>query len=353
MGTKVKETCTVLSQECIGKDIYSMWIQTKTIAGNAKPGQFVSVYTQDGSKLLPRPISLCEIDKEKGALRLVYRVTGPKTGTESFSRLHAGAQLELLGPLGNGFPLEEAAGRKVFLMGGGIGVPPMLETMKQLDAKKIAVLGYRDELFLNEEFEKNGEVYIATEDGSAGTTGKNHVCFQVILPDRIHYISFGSGRAVFCCNVYLTIFFKFIIICSRIYKIFYNIACRFTAVICQNQAMRIHNTEFLWKNISHLRYNILKCLAYHFHSSNLFIYKYKLCYYILLSLYTKNVDENWLENIALNEAMKHLDEREKHILNLRFFQSRTQMEVAEEIGISQAQVSRLEKSALKQLRKYV
>ena len=56
-------------------------------------------------------------------------------------------------------------------MGGGIGVPPMLETMKQLDAKKIAVLGYRDELFLNEEFEKNGEVYIATEDGSAGTKG--------------------------------------------------------------------------------------------------------------------------------------------------------------------------------------
>lgn len=56
-------------------------------------------------------------------------------------------------------------------MGGGIGVPPMLETMKQLDAKKIAVLGYRDELFLNKEFEKNGEVYIATEDGSAGTKG--------------------------------------------------------------------------------------------------------------------------------------------------------------------------------------
>jgi len=68
---------------------------------------------------------------------------------------------------------------------------------------------------------------------------------------------------------------------------------------------------------------------------------------------TKNIDENWLENIALNEAMKHLDEREKHILNLRFFQGKTQMEVANEIGISQAQVSRLEKSALKQMRKYV
>ena len=68
---------------------------------------------------------------------------------------------------------------------------------------------------------------------------------------------------------------------------------------------------------------------------------------------TKNVDENWLENIALSEAMKHLDEREKHIFEFKIFQSRTQMEVAEEIGISQAQVSRLEKSALKQLRKYV
>ena len=67
----------------------------------------------------------------------------------------------------------------------------------------------------------------------------------------------------------------------------------------------------------------------------------------------KNSDENWLENIAINEAMKHLDEREKHILNLRFFRGKTQMEVANEIGISQAQVSRLEKSALKQMRKYV
>ncbi|MDD6484906.1 MAG: RNA polymerase sporulation sigma factor SigG [Clostridiales bacterium] len=68
---------------------------------------------------------------------------------------------------------------------------------------------------------------------------------------------------------------------------------------------------------------------------------------------TKNSDEVWLENIALNEAMQHLDEREKHILDLRFFRGKTQMEVAEEIGISQAQVSRLEKNALKQMRKYV
>ena len=67
----------------------------------------------------------------------------------------------------------------------------------------------------------------------------------------------------------------------------------------------------------------------------------------------KNSDENWLESIALSEAMKHLSQREKHILSLRFFQGKTQMEVADEIGISQAQVSRLEKGALKHMRKYV
>ncbi|MBR2476837.1 MAG: RNA polymerase sporulation sigma factor SigG [Clostridia bacterium] len=67
----------------------------------------------------------------------------------------------------------------------------------------------------------------------------------------------------------------------------------------------------------------------------------------------KSVDENWLEKISLKEAMKRLGEREKHILTLRFFKGRTQMEVAQEIGISQAQVSRLEKTALKHVKKYI
>lgn len=67
----------------------------------------------------------------------------------------------------------------------------------------------------------------------------------------------------------------------------------------------------------------------------------------------KNLDDSWLENIAIKEAMKKLNDREKLILNLRFFDGRTQMEVADEIGISQAQVSRLEKTALRHMRKYV
>ena len=68
---------------------------------------------------------------------------------------------------------------------------------------------------------------------------------------------------------------------------------------------------------------------------------------------SKNSDDSWLENISIKEAMKKLNDREKLILTLRFFNGRTQMEVADEIGISQAQVSRLEKTALKHMKKYV
>lgn len=166
---KVKMTAKVVSQQALTDDIFSMWIQADEIAGAAVPGQFISVYTKDAGKLLPRPISLCQVDKEKGQLRIVYRVVG--AGTSQFSAYQAGDDIEIMGPLGNGFPLERAAGKKVFLIGGGIGIPPMLELARQLDCEKQAVLGYRDVLFLNDEFEKFSDVYAATEDGSAGTKG--------------------------------------------------------------------------------------------------------------------------------------------------------------------------------------
>ena len=173
MSEKTREICTVVSQESIGAGIYSMWIQTDRIAADAKPGQFVSLYTNDKSKILPRPISLCEIDKENGRLHLVYRVTGQGTGTDEFSQMKAGDIIPVLGPLGNGFPVEKAEGKKVFLMGGGIGFPPILELAKQMKSeKKQIIAGYRDcHTFLREEFEAAGTLYIATEDGSVGTKG--------------------------------------------------------------------------------------------------------------------------------------------------------------------------------------
>lgn len=167
-----KENAVILSQERIAEDIYSMWIKTDA-AGEAKPGQFISMYTNDGSKLLPRPISICEINKAEGSLRVVYRVTGKNTGTEQFSQMKAGGIIPVIGPLGNGFPCEKAEGKRAFLMGGGIGVPPILELAKQMNCeKKQIIMGYRnEETFLKDEFEQNGEVYISTEDGSVGTKG--------------------------------------------------------------------------------------------------------------------------------------------------------------------------------------
>jgi len=172
MGEKRKENALVISQEVLADGIFSMWIRTKA-AVSAKPGQFISMYTDDGGKLLPRPISICEIDKEEEKLRVVYRVTGKNTGTEQFARLRGGDTIPLIGPLGNGFPVEKAKGRRAFLIGGGIGVPPILELAKQIECeKKQIVAGYRDmHTFLKEEFEENGEVYISTEDGSAGVKG--------------------------------------------------------------------------------------------------------------------------------------------------------------------------------------
>ena len=168
--SKWKETGTVISQEMLADGVYSMWIQTDKIGKEALQGQFVSIYTKDSGKLLPRPISLCEIDREQGRIRLVYRVVG--AGTKEFSSYQAGDTVEVMGPLGNHFPLK---GKKAFLIGGGIGIPPMLELAKQLeketDCVKQMILGYRDVLFLNKEFESYGDVYVATEDGSVGTKG--------------------------------------------------------------------------------------------------------------------------------------------------------------------------------------
>lgn len=166
MPEKFEEKAVIIRQEEIADDIYSMWLKTEKIADAAKAGQFVSVYCQEGSRLLPRPISICEIEKSKNAIRLVYRVAGK--GTDEFSRMSTGMQLKIVGPLGNGFPKKD---KKAFLIGGGIGIPPMLQLAKELDCEKQIVLGFRDELFLMDEFKAQGEVYVATEDGSAGTKG--------------------------------------------------------------------------------------------------------------------------------------------------------------------------------------
>lgn len=177
---KKKTRARIISQKNIAPGIYDMWLDTE-IAKDAHAGQFIGVYPEDKSTLLPRPISICEADFEKGALRLVYRVAGK--GTAEFSGYKAGGELDVIGVLGNGYDISKMLGKRIMLMGGGIGIPPMLELAKELHAHKtglpeaekteiIIVVGYRDDkTFLKEELEKYGRVYIASEDGSVGTKG--------------------------------------------------------------------------------------------------------------------------------------------------------------------------------------
>ena len=111
-----KVNAVIHSQEKLAEGIYSMWLDAPEMAKAAVPGQFIAVYTNDQSKLLPRPISICEADKENGRLRIVYRIAG--AGTKEFSAYKEGDTLDIMGPLGNGFPLKK---KKAFLIGGGIG----------------------------------------------------------------------------------------------------------------------------------------------------------------------------------------------------------------------------------------
>ena len=92
----IKEYATVLSQDNLGTDIYSMWIET-SMAEKVTPGQFICLYTKNESALLPRPISICEVNNDKTAIRIVYRVAG--IGTAEFSWYEENESIAILGQL--------------------------------------------------------------------------------------------------------------------------------------------------------------------------------------------------------------------------------------------------------------
>lgn len=186
MAENFRNTAVITSVVKLQEDIVSMWLKDEEIALASKPGQFVSFYCKDGSRLLPRPISICEINHSEGTLRFVFRIVGE--GTKEIATYKVGDEVVVMGPLGNGFTLE---GKKAILIGGGIGIPPMLELAKQLDIEKSIVLGYRDVTFMDQEFEPYGDVYVATEDGSTGVKG------NVIDAIREHAI---DADIIFACG---------------------------------------------------------------------------------------------------------------------------------------------------------
>lgn len=144
-------------------------IECPDIAKIAKAGQFVHIRVPGFT--LRRPISICEVDKEAGTLRVLFDVRGE--GTRVMAETKEGDMLDVMGPLGNGFELLDPS-KKAIVVGGGIGVPPMLETAKNYGENATAILGFRDKdkIVLTEDFEaQKNRVMLATDDGSAGHHG--------------------------------------------------------------------------------------------------------------------------------------------------------------------------------------
>lgn len=153
--------------------IYKMKIQSEYISQNARPGQFVNVKCSEGiNALLRRPISICDVDADCGTLDIVFQVKG--IGTEYLSKKQPGELVDIIAPLGKGFDLSAQYG-KIAVVGGGIGVFPLLYLLKNSPAaKKLSFLGFRSEEYavMEKEFGLvSDELDIYTDDGSRGTKG--------------------------------------------------------------------------------------------------------------------------------------------------------------------------------------
>ncbi|CAH2713325.1 Dihydroorotate dehydrogenase B (NAD(+)), electron transfer subunit [Neobacillus rhizosphaerae] len=171
-----KELCKIISQKEIANDIYELTVEAQLVSEITEPGQFVHIRVSNSwDQTLRRPISISSYDKRITQFTMIYRKEGK--GTSKLAEMGPGMELDILGPLGNGFSVEEvSSGETALLVGGGIGVPPLYELSKQLVArgvKVIHVLGFQTEsaVFYEQEFLKNGETYVATVDGTYGTKG--------------------------------------------------------------------------------------------------------------------------------------------------------------------------------------
>lgn len=171
-----KELCRIISQKEIAKDIYQLTVEANFVQDINTPGQFVHIRIDKTlDPLLRRPISISSYDKINSQFTMIYRKDGK--GTSLLAEKGPGMLLDILGPLGNGFPINEVStGETALLVGGGIGVPPLYELSNQLIAKGVKVihvLGFQTQsaVFYEKEFLENGETYITTVDGSYGSKG--------------------------------------------------------------------------------------------------------------------------------------------------------------------------------------
>lgn len=189
----LQEMMTVVAQKSLAPKIYEMRLAGELVKEMNQPDQFLHILIPRSDLLLRRPISIAEIIPEKNECVIIYRIEGD--GTASLADLKAGDQLDVMGPLGNGFQIEEVQpGQTAYIVGGGIGVPPLYELSKQLVKKGVKVKHFfgfanKEVIFYEEAFKQLGEVNIATDDGSSGFHGHvGHLLDQVAeqAPDVLY-----------------------------------------------------------------------------------------------------------------------------------------------------------------------
>ncbi|XMB67440.1 dihydroorotate dehydrogenase electron transfer subunit [Mycoplasmatota bacterium zrk1] len=159
----------ILSNDMIAKDVYEMVLKGDF---SLRPGQFINIKVSDYDvPFLRRPISVADVFEDQ--LTIIYKVVG--NGTEILSKKEIGEELDCLLNLGNGYDLNIES-KNIVLVGGGVGVPPLLylaKELKKLGKNLTIVLGFnsKEDIFLEEEFSKYGDVFITTTDGTYGTKG--------------------------------------------------------------------------------------------------------------------------------------------------------------------------------------
>ncbi|MBQ8182039.1 MAG: dihydroorotate dehydrogenase electron transfer subunit [Ruminococcus sp.] len=181
----------IAEKTAIARNIYSFTISCPEVAQIAVPGQFVHI--RIGSFTLRRPISICGIDPVKGTLRIVFEIRGE--GTSAIANLNKGDVIDMLAPLGHGFTVNPDF-KKVILIGGGIGTPPMLPLAKAYGEKAVAISGFRNAsaVILQEDFAAAGaETILCTDDGSAGIHG-------FVTQPLEELVKNGGVDAVFACG---------------------------------------------------------------------------------------------------------------------------------------------------------
>ncbi|MFD0897251.1 dihydroorotate dehydrogenase electron transfer subunit [Loigolactobacillus binensis] len=171
----LQEKLTVCRQRQLTADVFELTLQGKMATIAQQAGQFVDVLVPDQRYLLRRPFGITQVDAAKQQLTLIYRTVGQ--GTSILSQLKVGANLDTLGPLGNGFPTEFLQTKQhVLIIGGGTGIPPLYNLAQQLVARGVQVtsaigFGTQKQIFYEAEFRALGAVHYATDDGSYGFHG--------------------------------------------------------------------------------------------------------------------------------------------------------------------------------------